>query len=81
MEIEQIQKITDFIKGKSEKVSKHLWYVSDELLEDLPRFFSEKPNEKSNADYDRFIKNGLNVGFTDDQIDFLEEWILKTPCK
>lgn len=25
--------------------------------------------------YNRFIKNGLFVGFTDDQIDFLQRWL------
>jgi len=42
MKEEDIRKIVEFIKGKSEQVTKHLWYVSDELLEDLPRFFSEE---------------------------------------
>ena len=27
------------------------------------------------SNYDRFIRNGMAVGFTDDQIDFLAEWI------
>ena len=31
--------------------------------------------EEDNTAYDRFIKNGLAIGFTDDQIDFLWDWI------
>lgn len=29
----------------------------------------------TNDQYTNFIKGGLSVGFTDDQIDFLWEWI------
>ena len=40
---------------------------------------AEHPNDcehcLASQRYDKFIKNGLAVGFTDDQIDFLEEWI------
>ena len=25
--------------------------------------------------YDKFIRSGLNAGFTDDQINWLEEWL------
>ena len=28
-----------------------------------------------NAIYDKFIRSGLAIGFTDDQIDFLWDWI------
>ena len=28
-----------------------------------------------NETYDRFIRQGLNAGFTDDQINFLERWL------
>jgi len=31
--------------------------------------------------YHEFIKGALAVGFTDDQVDFLEEWILNTPAE
>ena len=31
-----------------------------------------------NERYDKFIRGGLHVGFTDDQVDFLEDWILNT---
>jgi hypothetical protein len=30
-----------------------------------------------NAIYDKFIRSGLAIGFTDDQIDFLWDWINK----
>ncbi len=33
------------------------------------------PEEQENKQYDTFIKSGLAIGFTDDQIDFLWEWI------
>ena len=42
MKKEDVIKVVEFIKDKSEKVTSHLWYVSDELLEDLPRFFDEE---------------------------------------
>jgi len=29
------------------------------------------------SEYNSFIRSGLAAGFTDDQINFLEEWILK----
>ena len=32
--------LVEFIKGKSEKVTNHLWYVADECLEDVERFLS-----------------------------------------
>jgi len=32
--------VARFIKSKSEQVTKHLWYVSDECLEDVERFFT-----------------------------------------
>ena len=42
MKKEEIEKIVEFIKGKSEKVTPHLWYVSNELLEDVVRFFDDE---------------------------------------
>jgi len=33
-------RVVEFIKGKSEKVTNDLWYVADQCLEDIPRFFS-----------------------------------------
>lgn len=40
-----VREAVEFIKGKSEKVTNHLWYVADECLEDVPRFFSQEPNK------------------------------------
>lgn len=31
--------------------------------------------KKEKDNYDRFIKEALAAGFTDDQINFLEEWL------
>jgi hypothetical protein len=35
-------------------------------------------NEEQQGLYDEFIKNGLNAGFTDDQINFMWEYIMET---
>lgn len=32
-------------------------------------------NNKQKNDYDIFVRNGRHVGFTDDQIDFLVDWL------
>jgi len=37
---EERARVVEFIKGKSEKVTNDLWYVADQCLEDIPRFFS-----------------------------------------
>lgn len=33
-------------------------------------------NEEQNQLYDEFVRNGLNAGFTDDQINFMWEFIM-----
>jgi hypothetical protein len=38
-----LSQVVEFIKDKSERVTEHLWYVSDQCLEDVPRFFSSNP--------------------------------------
>ena len=48
--------------------------------EDCPICLKEKcinkeSKESRNKRYDLFIRSGLAVGFTDDQVDFLERWI------
>jgi len=37
---EERERVVEFIKDKSEKVTNDLWYVADQCLEDIPRFFS-----------------------------------------
>jgi len=45
-------------------------------MEEKIRIRLEKGSgQASEVAYDRFIKNGLAIGFTDDQIDFLWDWI------
>lgn len=43
------------------------------------RMYSKTPSriEYEKNLYDKFIRNGLNVGFTDDQIDFLWNFIME----
>jgi len=42
---------------------------------------SPTPKKKIEEKYDQFIRDGLSIGFTDDQVDFLESYILNTPVK
>lgn len=82
----QIEKVKLFdeetlLSEKGKSLSPLAWNRIAEKLNELIDYLEPEKEEnraKTDENYDSFIRGGLHVGFTDDQVDFLENWILNT---
>ena len=61
---------------KARKTAEHIGNISQGCLETLIEEVLEEQKELYKELYNEFIENGLNAGFTDNQLNFMWEFIM-----